>query len=412
MGRGSRVVQGFLLSAVVLSAVVLSAFAAGCHSSSSGPHGAGGADGGAGTSGGGGATGGGGTTGVGGVGGVGGSSGGSAGALGGDITTPEGFCQAYYAAVIDSYVTCLGVPPARVQPFYDDSITCMRFTASIAAHRSSFAPAKARACLDELAAALACNNTSTTLNIADCGTVLVPLVPVGGTCKANASAFLPIECMGGSYCKANASNSCDGTCTVPAALNQPCDLTNDVRCAGTLTCDSTSKTCVMATDVPMGGTCDDKNYCAKGLYCDKGADGGAQGTCQPRKTSGPCTSSTDCAQPLTCAGPTGARTCVAAKHPGDSCTPKQSECDLFSFCGADGKCSDTFAAIGQPCGSQPGSDNLACAPGEYCDAILQSGTCRAKKQPGDACTGTALFECDGNGGHCDTTTKKCVACPF
>jgi len=403
---GARVVRGIFLAAVL----------SGCHSSSSGQHGAGGADGGAGASGGAGPSGGGGTSSGGGAGGVGGSGGGSAGALGGgDITTPEGFCAAYFAIVIDSYVTCNGVSLSEAQPFFDDSTTCMRFTASIAAHRSSFAPAKARACLDELMAAFACDNSSSMASIADCGTVFVPLVPIGGTCAANDTGFLPFECMGGSTCKQGPNQSCDGTCTLPAAVNQPCDLLDGVGCAANLTCDGTSKTCVMTPpDGPMGATCDDsKSFCAKGLYCDKGADAGATGTCQPRRTSGPCTSGTDCAQPLQCAGPAGAKTCVAAKHPGDGCTPNQNECDLFSFCGADHKCSDTFAAVGQPCGPQPGSDNVACAPGEYCDALVfQGGTCRAKKQPGDACTGTALFECDGNGGHCDKTTMKCVACPF
>ena len=251
------------------------------------------------------------------------------------------------------------------------------------------------------------------MSLSDCGTVLVPLVPIGGTCAANDSGFLPLECMGG-YCKQGPNQSCDGTCTVPAAVGQPCDLLNGLRCAANLACDSASKTCVMTPpNGAMGAMCDGTSFfCAKGLYCDNGADGGAVGTCQPEKTSGPCPLGTGCAQSLQCAGPTGAKSCVPGKRPGDSCTPGQNECDLFSFCGADHKCSSTYAAVGQPCGPQPGSDNVACALSEYCDAILQGGTCRAKKQPGDACTGTALFECDGNGGHCDATTHQCVACPF
>jgi hypothetical protein len=330
------------------------------------------------------------------------------------VTTPEGFCNAYYAVVIESYVTCKGVALSEVQPFLDSSTTCQRFTASIAAHRSSFVPAKAQACLDEVAGIFACDSTSSMPSLSDCGTVLVPLVPIGGTCAANDDGFLPFECMGGSYCKQGPNQSCDGTCTMPAAVGQACGLLNGVRCGTNLTCDSTSKTCVMTPPSgAMGATCDDKTFCAKGLYCDRGADAGATGTCQPEKSSGPCTSGTGCAPAFQCAGPKGAQSCVAGKHPGDSCTPGQNECDLFTFCGADRKCSDTFAAVGQPCGPQPGSDNVACAPGEYCDSvILQGGTCRAKKQPGDACTGTALFECDGNGGHCDSATQKCVACPF
>jgi hypothetical protein len=377
---GSRVVRGILLAAVL----------SGCHSSSSGQKGDGGA---AGTSGGGGAAG---------------------GAVGGDPSTPEGFCKAFYAIVFDSYVTCKGVALSEVQPLVDDTTVCQRLTASLAAHRSSFAPAKAQACLDELAAAFACNSSG--LLIPDCvGTVLVPLVPIGGTCAANDTGFIPYECTGGGYCKQGPNQSCDGTCTLPAAVGQPCDLLNDVRCGANLTCDATSKTCVMQPlNGAVGATCDNISFfCARGLYCDKGADGGANGTCQSQKTSGPCTSD-ECAAPSQCAGPTGAKTCVAPKHPGDSCTPKQGECDLFGFCGADHKCSSTYAGVGQPCGPQPASDNVPCTLSEYCDApsLQGGGTCRAKKQPGEACTGTVLFECDGNGGHCDSTTKKCVACPF
>ena len=50
-------------------------------------------------------------------------------------------------------------------------------------------------------------------------------------------------------------------------------------------------------------------------------------------------------------------------------------------------------------------------PSAYCDGTnLVAGTCRALKQPGDACT--SILECGGNGGHCDPTTHQCVACPI
>jgi hypothetical protein len=199
-------------------------------------------------------------------------------------------------------------------------------------------------------------------------------------------------------------------------LNEPCDLLSDARCATGLTCDSASKTCITAPPAGgMGASCGDNAPCAKGFYCETGADAGstAMGTCQARKSSGACTTGSECAQPLQCAGPTGGKTCAAPKHPGAPCTPGRSECDFASYCAADGKCSGTYAAVGQPCGPQPGSDSVPCVLSAYCDGSgVQAGTCRALKQDGDACTGTTVFECGGNYGHCDATTHKCVSCPL
>jgi hypothetical protein len=345
--------------------------------------------------------------------------GGGAGALGaggGDPTTPDGFCRGYYAIVVDLFVRCDGVSAAGAQALFTDPSGCQRYVASVAAHRSSFDGTRTAACLDELRAAFTCNSSSSSpAQAPDCAAV-GPLVPVGGTCKSF-GGLLPIECVGGSYCKRGPNQACDGTCTAFAAANQPCDRLNDVRCAPNFICDSVSKTCLTApTPVGMGASCDSNTPCASGLYCATAADGGsaAPGTCQPRKSSGPCASSVECAQPAFCSGAPGAKTCAAPKHAGDSCTPDQLECDLASFCGADHKCSATYAAVGEPCGLQAGSDPVACATGAYCDGpILGSGTCRAVKPPGDTCTGTtSQLECSGNEAHCDATTHQCVACAF
>jgi hypothetical protein len=372
--RGWRAVQGFALVVGLL----------GCHSSSSGQKGGVGADGGA-------------------------------GAAGGDPTTPEGFCQGYLAIVIDLLVQCDGITAAGAQALVADPLVCQRFVASVAAHRSAFDGTHGAACLGELKMAFTCGTASSSVPAPDCETILKGLVPVGGTCK-NFGVLLPAECMGGSYCKRGPDDSCDGTCTAPAGVNEPCDLLNDVRCASNLRCDSASKTCVAPpTPGTMSAPCSSNAPCANGLYCAMTADGGsgANGTCQPRKASGPCTSSSECAQPAHCAGPSGAKTCAPPKLVGDPCTPSQLECDLASYCNADQKCSDTYAAVGQPCGVQPGSDPVACAMGGYCDGpILGSGTCRAMKQAGDACTGTSIGECGGNEGHCDATTHQCAICPL
>ncbi len=378
MRRGLRVVRCFALLVLVV----------GCGSSSSGTQGGAGGGGGA----------------------------GALGAGGGDPTTPDGFCRGYYAIVADLFVRCDGVSAAGAQKLLADPTFCQRYVASVAAHRSSFDGTRTAACLDEIRAGFTCNGSaSSPAQAPDCAAV-GPLVPVGGTCK-NFGVLFPWECTGNSYCKRGPNQACDGTCTALAGVNEPCNLLNDVRCSPNLLCNSVSKTCVAEpTPVGMGASCDSNAPCAGDLYCATAADGGsaAPGTCQPRKSSGPCTSIVECALPARCSGPPGAKTCAAPGQVGDPCTPDQSQCDLASFCGADHKCSETYAAIGQPCGLQTGSDPVACATGAYCDGpILGSGTCRTVKQSGDTCTGTtSQLECGGNEGHCDATTHQCVACAF
>jgi hypothetical protein len=391
---------------VVVVGVALGTLFSGCHSSSSAQHGD--AAGAAGASGAAGADGGlagaaaGGTSGA-----------GTAGASA-DPTTPDGFCLGYYKLVADLLVRCDGLSAAGADMILGDPVFCARFDASVAAGRVSFDGTHGRACLDELATALTCAGSTPSMpaQAPDC-TVVTPRVPLGGTCKAFDTTFISQECMGDAYCKQGPNQACDGTCTARATLGQPCDLLNDVLCAQTLTCDSTMKKCVMPT--PAGGAgaaCDAMTSCARGFYCDRGPDGGASGICQAQRTSGPCTTSDACKLPYRCAGPAGATACAAPKQVGEACTPGQSECDLFGYCGPGNKCTDTYVAVGNPCG-RIGGENYACAQGAYCDGpILQGGTCRAQKQSGDACTGTVLFECGGNSGHCDTATHQCVACPY
>jgi hypothetical protein len=325
---------------------------------------------------------------------------------------PDGFCRAYLALVVDSYSRCNGLPLSAAEMLLKDSQVCTRFDESVAAHRTAFEPTEAQACLDSLGAAFACTDDApmTTLT---CKAV-APLVPVGGACKS--STFPSVECADGSYCKFGGGAACDGTCTAGSNAGEPCDLLKDQRCASSLSCDSASKTCYAPPEPGNAGApCDEKARCAKGLYCDTGDETGAaaKGTCQARKTSGSCTSSSMCIPSLQCAGPSGSKTCSSPKHAGDSCTPGQSECDLVTFCYATHQCSATYASVGEPCGPQPQSENVPCSRGLYCDGPLgQPGTCRTIKQAGDACTGTALFECGVGDGHCDATSHQCVACPI
>jgi hypothetical protein len=385
----------------VVVGVALATVLAGCHSSSSAEHGD--AAGAAGASGAAGADGG-----------AAGESAAGAAGTSADPSTPDGFCLGYYKIVADLLARCDGLSAAAADMLLGDPVFCARFDASIAAGRISFDGTHARACLDELAAGLTCGGSTPSMPVQapDCN-VVTPRVALGGTCRIFDSTLIATECVGDSYCKQGPSGACDGTCTARATLGQPCDLLNDVRCAQSLTCDSATKKCVMpAPPAAAGAACDAQTSCARGYFCDRGADGGASGTCQAQMTTGPCTTADACKLPYRCAGPAGAAACAPPKQVGEACTPGQSECDILGYCGPGNKCTDTYVAVGQPCG-RFGGENYACAPGGYCDGpVLQGGTCRAQKQAGEACTGTVLFECSGNNGHCDATAHQCVVCPF
>jgi hypothetical protein len=182
------------------------------------------------------------------------------------------------------------------------------------------------------------------------------------------------------------------------------------------TCDSKTKMCVTAPAAPGDGeTCGAANQpsCARDHYCDKtGADGGTTGVCRARKTSGACTLDGDCVATMRCVGTT-TMTCMAPKADGEACTGGAHECGYVSHCGADGKCTSVFAALGRPCG-YINKETAGCARGSHCDVAVLStavGTCQADKHDGDACTGNILiFECGGDNAHCDATTKTCASC--
>jgi hypothetical protein len=244
-----------------------------------------------------------------------------------------------------------------------------------------------------------------------CDGVVTPLVPEGGTCKSFYIVSLGEECQGGTYCEEGADYACTGVCTARVPVGGACDFLTDVRCVPGATCDAASKKCITTPALlAEGESCGAAGQasCQRSLYCDKGSDAGSTGVCHARKTSGACATDGECAQPARCVGTT-AKVCAAPKSAGDACAAGARECDIFSHC-ADGICTSAGAAIGQPCGSIAG-DSISCVDGAFCDGpLLGSGTCRARKQPGDACTVTPLSQCAGNNGHCDAMTQKCVVC--
>jgi hypothetical protein len=331
-----------------------------------------------------------------------------------DPSTAMGFCLAYVGFFSAYAARCDGLPRALVEQELSDPVICARFVASIQAGRLGFDGAAAATCASSLAAVSTCAGSSMD-TLAGCDQVFTPRVALGGTCASFYVVIGTNECMGDAYCKEGANYACTGVCTAKVPLGGACDILSDVRCTSGATCDSGSKTCVTPPPpASAGGACGGagQGSCPTGFYCGtSSADGGAAGVCLAQQTSGPCTTSTQCASTFACAGPTGGKSCAPFKTVGASCTPGWRECDPLGFCGSDGKCTDTWVAAGQPCGAI-GGENISCAFGAYCEAaLLSSGTCQAKKQPGDACTGVAADECDGNNAHCDATSGTCVACP-
>jgi hypothetical protein len=340
-----------------------------------------------------------------------------------DPSTPLGYCQGYLEVLSEVIATCDGISLADARALFASSTApCDRFAADLAAGRLSFDGTHARTCLDLLRTVVTCPGAQTMpqtmqqmmQQATECATLTTPRVPVGGSCTSLYIVTLGEQCENGSTCVEAASYACTGVCTVRTPVGSPC-VPLSTRCASGASCNSVSKTCVMPPPSgSAGASCDSATYgsCTRDLYCDTtGADASTHGTCRAKKTSGACLSNTECADPRSCVGMVGAKTCALPKHAGDACTVGLRECDLVSHCGADGKCTSARAALGQPCGSMNG-ETISCVDGAMCDApILGAGTCAARKHAGDACTGVSLDECDGNNGHCDATTHLCVSCP-
>jgi hypothetical protein len=349
---------------------------------------------------------------------------GGAGTGGGDALAPidanpstaEGFCLAYLELVAGYFSRCDAIPLDYARMLFVGDSPCQRFQGNIAAGRLAFDGAHGAACLQEVSTAvMVCGGSTSMQDFSDCQQTVMPLVPVGGTCTSFYIVSIGEQCKDGAYCKEGPSYACTGVCAARNPIGGACDLDTDVRCVEGATCNSTLKMCVSAPPTPgASDACGAANQppCAYGLYCEKGgADGGATGVCRAKKTSGTCASDTECAAPLRCVATAG-MTCTAPKKEGEACTPNAHECDLVSHCGTDGKCTSARATVGEPCGTI-NNESTACAKGAYCDVSLlsnQSGTCRANKHDGDACTGPPLQECAGDNGHCDTATQKCLSC--
>ena len=334
-----------------------------------------------------------------------------------DLSTARGFCLGFLELFAETFSTCDGLPLADTRQLFLTNpvslLPCDRFESSIAAGRVAFDGTNAAACVALARSLLSCEGTSSMVKGTVCDNVLTPLVPLGGVCRSFYITTIGQECQSGAYCKEDPNLACTGVCTARAPVGAACELFADVRCVDGATCDSASKKCVtspaaLAEGERCGGA--GQASCLRALYCDTtGIDAGPSiGVCHARRSSGPCVSDDECVQTERCIGKT-AKVCAPTKGAGEPCTPGAHECGLIEHCGADGKCSNARAALGQPCGPI-GDETISCVDAAYCDGGLSPGTCRAMSNAGDACTSASALQCAGNNAHCDMTSHQCVAC--
>ena len=345
-----------------------------------------------------------------------GSTAGQAGSLGagGAASDLDGFCERLMAVEANFDAVCASDPLSFwSSSIFSAALQCPRLKDAVAAGRVSFDDTTAAACMDAVEKALSsadCNDGSTDaalqMTSSACAGVLSPKVPAGGACKSfNALSFFP-ECSAGDYCEQGGGAQCVGSCVPYLAAGDACDALNSgvARCGPGLSCANQHCAALAGQNEACGGP--DARACDGALYCD-GATAAQAGSCKPAKSGGACQSSNECGFTLHC---DASGNCTPRKGPGATCTAGAHECGLLNYCNA-GKCAAAAPGIGEPCGLIEG-ENAACGAG-FCDTgpFATSGACRARKLPGEACTGTpALGECAGDNARCDAASKTCVAC--
>ncbi len=134
---------------------------------------------------------------------------------------------------------------------------------------------------------------------AECGSVFVGRVAVGGACMESG------ECAGGGDCEVTASGTA-GNCLAALAVGQRCDPEAD-HCGHSAACDPISMLCAAdgaATLGALGDACQVDLFgdtdCALGLYCDDSLTTPSCAT--PLAAGADCATLFACADSLSCAG--------------------------------------------------------------------------------------------------------------
>jgi len=247
--------------------------------------------------------------------------------------------------------------------------------ASIKAGRIQYDSKAAAACIAALTA-LGCNLTDQSDDAPPaCMSAFRGSVAVGGTC------YMDDDCVSG---------NCGG---------KACSLPVDC-CAGTCVAEAKVPT------IPVGGSCyppGGSGNCAEGTYCDNSSAGGTCVTgivlgqaCDPVGLQ-----SAGCQPPGTCRPSSGALggTCTPPPAEGETCDANAAVCNSsLNYCDNTGTCTLKLA-VGMPCPDRGGCVDYA---------VCSSGTCVAKKKPGEACDGAQVDPCMGvlmcSGGICALTS--------
>lgn len=305
----------------------------------------------------------------------GGASDGGAGPGGpGTVTAPATaaeWCETYQAQLAGRYAACRHGALAWAQDKLDPAKLCADPVKAVAAGRAAYDRTAASACLGFVAAA-SCTTLdglfAGTAYEASCGSAILGKGAVNGACHTDA------DCASS---RCDTATSCPGVCVAASGANGlPCQDRRD--CAPGFYCAWSAAhgylTCLPLSNYPgLGETCSaGVTPCEPGLYCDGTV---APNKCKALKTSGPCSSSGECAPGLRCTG----GSCLPIPGPSDACSQVLGACGPGLYCAASSKCSDEVG-VGAQC-TQVGGYYAGCIGGT-CDP---GGACVRANLSGDFC---------------------------
>lgn len=197
------------------------------------------------------------------------------------------------------------------------------------------------------------------------------LLCVSSVCRRTPTVDQPClqgRCDEASFCVAGADG---GTCEARRDGGLSC--TDDVQCAGSLVCDSTSRTCVPLEVLTVGASCTGQQKCPPTTTCllDTGTCG------PPRRADEACQTATECQAHLTCLPTDAGSHCAPRRIDGSPCTTSR-DCQVLSTC-ASGICTSS-PTLGQQC-----SSGLSCLWGACQDLADAGARCIEVQGPGQPC---------------------------
>lgn len=316
--------------------------------------------------------------------------------------------SAYGAAICKAYASCYGDLYAIFRPGEDCATNTSAQLAeelatlphAVDAGRVGYDPAKAQACIDEVAAG-DCATLSERAS-ATCQAALTGSVTEDGDCELNE------ECQKDLYCKIG--DECPGKCSPLEAVGRAC--TADGQCMSGLKCGATG---LCVAPAQPGGACNQgEPGCSEGYVClGENAEAATPGECIAvadafaGEAGDACSLTSLCKTELSCeiesVSPLGG-TCVEHVAADASChVAVPDECPAEQFCKlgvnplAGGVCTVRPAA-GEPCAQGLGGAAL-CAAYARCDG----GVCRELAAAGEGCSENATC----HSGRCEN--GACVA---